>query len=178
MSFWPYVFWQRERETNVLLCIASQKTCWYWAWYQWYIPKYSRHSFTNLAYTQKICVSERHLWDVVIFMSRCTSFYLLEFRYLEYTLDHSKIRPQDVMTVLKEVSKNPSGRLPAWSMVRQHWTQISELFGHGSFTMGAIIKAVTSTFTSTFELGEVWFFKIHCKVLNFLEWFIGFLKIY
>ncbi|KAK4316254.1 hypothetical protein Pmani_012574 [Petrolisthes manimaculis] len=76
-------------------------------------------------------------------------------QYLEYTLDHSKIRPQDVMTVLKEVSKNPGGRLPAWRMVRQHWTEISALFGHGSFTMGAIIKAVTSPFTSSFELGEV-----------------------
>ncbi|XP_045619599.1 endoplasmic reticulum aminopeptidase 1 isoform X2 [Procambarus clarkii] len=76
-------------------------------------------------------------------------------QYLEYTLDDVKIRPQDVMTVLKEVSKNPGGILPAWRMVRQHWQKISRLFGHGSFTMGAIIKAVTSPFTSSFDLGEV-----------------------
>ncbi|XP_042237280.1 endoplasmic reticulum aminopeptidase 1-like isoform X3 [Homarus americanus] len=76
-------------------------------------------------------------------------------QYLEYTLDATKIRPQDVMTVLKQVSKNPGGRLSAWRMVRQHWSQISQLFGHGSFTMGAIIKAVTSPFTSSFDLGEV-----------------------
>lgn len=76
-------------------------------------------------------------------------------QYLEYTLDNVKIRPQDVMTVLKEVSKNPGGRLPAWRMVRQHWSKISQLFGHGSFTIGAIIKAVTSPFTSSFDLGEV-----------------------
>ncbi|KAK7083064.1 hypothetical protein SK128_003602 [Halocaridina rubra] len=59
------------------------------------------------------------------------------------------------MTVLKEVSKNPGGRVSAWRMVRQHWPQISHLFGHGSFTIGAIIKAVTSPFTSAFDLGEV-----------------------
>ncbi|ROT74367.1 putative Aminopeptidase N precursor [Penaeus vannamei] len=76
-------------------------------------------------------------------------------QYLEYTLDGSKIRPQDVMIVLSEVSQNPGGRLSAWRMVRQHWTQISQLFGHGSFTIGAIIKAVTSPFTSAFDLGEV-----------------------
>ncbi|XP_068243383.1 endoplasmic reticulum aminopeptidase 1-like isoform X1 [Palaemon carinicauda] len=76
-------------------------------------------------------------------------------QYLEYTLDSSKIRPQDVMTVLKEVSRNPGGRVSAWRMVRQHWPQISQLFGHGSFTIGAIIKAVTSPFTSSFDLGEV-----------------------
>ncbi|XP_063592167.1 endoplasmic reticulum aminopeptidase 1-like [Penaeus indicus] len=76
-------------------------------------------------------------------------------QYLEYTLDGSKIRPQDVMIVLREVSQNPGGRLSAWRMVRQHWTQISQLFGHGSFTIGAIIKAVTSPFTSAFDLGEV-----------------------
>ncbi|XP_042892988.1 endoplasmic reticulum aminopeptidase 1-like isoform X2 [Penaeus japonicus] len=76
-------------------------------------------------------------------------------QYLEYTLDSSKIRPQDVMIVLREVSQNPGGRLSAWRMVRQHWTQISQLFGHGSFTIGAIIKAVTSPFTSAFDLGEV-----------------------
>lgn len=79
-------------------------------------------------------------------------------QFLEYTLDTSKIRHQDVLTVLQEVSQNPSGRLPAWRMVRQHWSQIAHLFGHGSFTMGAIIKAITSTFTSAFDLGEVEFF--------------------
>ncbi|MPC62700.1 Endoplasmic reticulum aminopeptidase 2 [Portunus trituberculatus] len=67
----------------------------------------------------------------------------------------------DVLTVLQEVSKNPSGRFPAWRMVRQHWAQISRQFGQGSFTIGSIIKAVTSTFTSAFDLGEVsvWCFK-------------------
>lgn len=76
-------------------------------------------------------------------------------RFLGYTLDPTKIRPQDVPAVIQEMSRNPGGRLPAWHMVRQHWSQITELFGHGSFTMGAIIRAVTSGFTSTFDLGEV-----------------------
>ncbi|XP_045130834.1 endoplasmic reticulum aminopeptidase 1-like isoform X2 [Portunus trituberculatus] len=76
-------------------------------------------------------------------------------QFLEYTLDSTKIRQQDVLTVLQEVSKNPSGRFPAWRMVRQHWAQISRQFGQGSFTIGSIIKAVTSTFTSAFDLGEV-----------------------
>ncbi|XP_076056130.1 endoplasmic reticulum aminopeptidase 1-like [Oratosquilla oratoria] len=76
-------------------------------------------------------------------------------QYLEYTLDSTKIRPQDVLTVLAEVSRNPGGRLSAWRMVRQYWDRISQLFGHGSFTIGAIIKAVTSPFSSSFDLNEV-----------------------
>ncbi|CAL4086080.1 unnamed protein product, partial [Meganyctiphanes norvegica] len=76
-------------------------------------------------------------------------------QYLEYTLDTSKIRSQDVRTVLREVASNPGGRLPAWRMVREHWNKIVELFGSGSFTIGAIIKAVTSPFTSAFDLQEV-----------------------
>lgn len=76
-------------------------------------------------------------------------------RFLEYTLDSTKIRAQDVKTVLEEVSRNPAGRLPAWHMVRQHWSQISQLFGQGSFTLGGIIRAVTSSFTSAFDLSEV-----------------------
>ncbi|XP_050726718.1 endoplasmic reticulum aminopeptidase 1-like isoform X3 [Eriocheir sinensis] len=76
-------------------------------------------------------------------------------QFLAYTLDPAKIRPQDVLTVLQEMSRNPGGRLPAWHMVRQHWSQISQLFGHGSFTLGAIIRAVTSGFTSAFDLSEV-----------------------
>ena len=49
---------------------------------------------------------------------------------------------------------NPAGRLAAWRMVRQHWDVVSDLFGHGSFTLGAIIKSVTSSFNSEFDLKE------------------------
>ncbi|XP_037789937.1 endoplasmic reticulum aminopeptidase 1-like [Penaeus monodon] len=98
----------------------------------------------------------RHCWQVYNTSSiPSEKSLMLKAIYLEYTLDGSKIRPQDVMIVLREVSQNPGGRLSAWRMVRQHWTQISQLFGHGSFTIGAIIKAVTSPFTSAFDLGEV-----------------------
>lgn len=77
------------------------------------------------------------------------------FRYLENTLDERKIRSQDILTVLSEVSRNPGGQLAAWRMVRKHWDTIAYLFGKGSFTLGAIIKSVTSHFSTEFDLAEV-----------------------
>ena len=70
--------------------------------------------------------------------------------------------------MLTEVSMNPAGRLAAWRMVRQHWDLVSELFGHGAFTLGAIIKSVTSSFNSEFDLAEVSF---HYILINFNEFF-------
>ena len=65
------------------------------------------------------------------------------------------IRSQDVHFVFSEVSKNPDGRLAAWRVVRKHWPDLLALYGHSSFAISAIIKAVTVHHTSLFDLQEV-----------------------
>lgn len=76
-------------------------------------------------------------------------------RYLEACLDRESIRPQDVRTVFAVVAANPAGRLLAWRHLRAHWDHLQDMFGEGSFTMGSLITAVVTHFSSEFDYNEV-----------------------
>ncbi|ODN00507.1 Endoplasmic reticulum aminopeptidase 2 [Orchesella cincta] len=76
-------------------------------------------------------------------------------QYLDACLSRDVVRPQDVRTVLAVVASNPSGRLLAWRHLRAYWMNFQNLFGEGSFTMGSLITAVVSHFSSEFDYVEV-----------------------
>ncbi|KAI1290187.1 Glutamyl aminopeptidase [Halotydeus destructor] len=82
------------------------------------------------------------------------SNYLLE-RLLQYSLDKDKIRAQDTVQVITEVSKNPAGKLVAWRFVRSNWATILELFGQGSFSMDSVITETSWFFSDHFDYQEV-----------------------
>jgi aminopeptidase N len=76
-------------------------------------------------------------------------------RYLEYSVNSSKVRTQDTTTVISYISANVYGRYITWNFVRNNWDFLSDHFGGGSFSFSRLIKVVTSHFTTELELKEV-----------------------
>jgi aminopeptidase N len=76
-------------------------------------------------------------------------------RYLEYSIDPSKVRTQDTTTVIAYVSANVYGRYLTWNFVRNSWSLFLERYGGGSFSFSRLIKYVTGSFTTELELKEV-----------------------
>jgi len=115
---------------------------------------FSKYNTTNVpSETSILLVALAHTKDT----------YTLQ-RYLDLILDKSVIRPQDVRTVITAVSQNQAGSLLAWRHLQRHWSRLFELFGRGSFTMGAIIKGVTGQFSTQFEYDQVKSFFAHRDV--------------
>lgn len=53
-------------------------------------------------------------------------YLFIVFRYLNYSLDKNKIRPQDTTLVIAVAARNPVGRLITWRFVRMNWPQLLE----------------------------------------------------
>eukprot|EP00088_Acartia_fossae_P062121 TRINITY_DN7480_c0_g1_i2.p1 TRINITY_DN7480_c0_g1~~TRINITY_DN7480_c0_g1_i2.p1 ORF type:complete len:963 (-),score=180.19 TRINITY_DN7480_c0_g1_i2:184-3072(-) len=85
----------------------------------------------------------------------CTRDTLVLQQYLDLTLDRTMVRSQDVSLVLTTISRNPSGTGLAWRHLRRHWDRYFGKFGEGSFTISEIIKGVTSSFSTQFDLEQV-----------------------
>jgi len=94
----------------------------------------------------------------------CTRDTLILQQYLDYTLDKTKVRSQDVRTVISHISSNPAGNILAWRHIRRYWDKYYKSFGEGSFIIGHIIKGVTSTFSTQFDLDQVKSFFKHREV--------------
>lgn len=47
-------------------------------------------------------------------------------RYLQYTLDPSKIRKTDMVSTINYIAKNVAGQPLAWDFVRGHWSYITQ----------------------------------------------------
>ena len=70
-------------------------------------------------------------------------------------LYRTKVRSQDVRSVIGSIAQNPAGSQIAWRFVQMHWNQLLEQFGAGSFTMGSIIESVISHFSNEFDYDSV-----------------------
>lgn len=57
--------------------------------------------------------------------------------------------------VLSVVASNPEGHFLAWRHLKAHWKGLQNLFGNGTFSMGALIGVVTSHFSAPYDLHEV-----------------------
>ena len=53
------------------------------------------------------------------------------------------------------MARNPSGSQLAWRHVQVNWDALVDKFGAGSFSMGSIIEATTSHFSSEFDFEQV-----------------------
>lgn len=80
-------------------------------------------------------------------------------RYLEYTLDPTKIRKQDAISTIQYISQNVVGMPLAWNFVRARWGYIFQQYGKGSFSFAALINGVTKRLSTEFELQELKKFK-------------------
>ncbi|XP_022064326.2 aminopeptidase N-like [Acanthochromis polyacanthus] len=89
----------------------------------------------------------------------CTKAPWLLNRYLDYTLDPTKIRKQDATSTIQYIARNVVGMPLAWNFVRARWSYIFEQYGKGSFSFSNLVNGITRRFSSEFELQELKKFK-------------------
>lgn len=63
--------------------------------------------------------------------------------YLEYSLDSSKVRSQDAVSVIRYVASNPVGKYLAWTFVQNNWKTLFDMFSTSTFRMASLTNAVT-----------------------------------
>ncbi|XP_034437011.1 aminopeptidase N-like isoform X1 [Hippoglossus hippoglossus] len=80
-------------------------------------------------------------------------------RYLEYSLDPTKIRKQDATSTIQYISQNVVGMPLAWNFIRAKWSYIYQQYGRGSFSFSSLINGITRRFSTEFELQELKKFK-------------------
>lgn len=74
-------------------------------------------------------------------------------RYLEWTFNKSKpIRRQDGAFVFRMIAKNNYGRDIAFNFMRERWQVIREYYGKTSFSLGNLIRSISTSMNSQVEL--------------------------
>ncbi|XP_037298110.1 glutamyl aminopeptidase isoform X3 [Manduca sexta] len=76
-------------------------------------------------------------------------------RFLLLAWDERNIRSQDYLTVLHQISSNPSGTALVWDDVRTRWGELVHRFTLNSRYLGNLIPAITSSFNTELKLKEV-----------------------
>ena len=109
-------------------------------------------NFAWKMYNSTLVASERSLWLRALASSNDP--YILQ-QYLDMTLDQTRIRSQDVRTVIASIAKNPAGAQLTWRFIQMHWDELLEKYGEGSFTMGSIIESVIGHFSNEFDYESV-----------------------
>ncbi|XP_053128379.1 aminopeptidase N [Hemicordylus capensis] len=80
-------------------------------------------------------------------------------RYLQYSLNPTKIRRQDATSTITSIARNVVGQNLVWDFVRANWKTLFEQYGGGSFSFSNLIQGVTQRFASEFELQQLEQFK-------------------
>ncbi|KAF4101381.1 alanyl (membrane) aminopeptidase-like b [Onychostoma macrolepis] len=93
--------------------------------------------------------------DKLRYALSCTKEIWLLNRYLQYTLDPSKIRKMDMVSTISYIAKNVAGQPLAWDFVRGHWSYFTQENGAGAMTLGSLLDAVTKRFSTDVELEEL-----------------------
>ncbi|NXI24632.1 AMPN Aminopeptidase, partial [Sterrhoptilus dennistouni] len=88
-------------------------------------------------------------------------------RYLEYTLDPTKIRRQDATSTINSIASNVVGQPLAWDFIRGNWRTLFTQYGGGSFSFSRLISSVTQRFSSEFELQQLEQFKEENQDIGF-----------
>ncbi|XP_068266131.1 aminopeptidase N [Nyctibius grandis] len=88
-------------------------------------------------------------------------------RYLQYTLDPSKIRKQDATSTINSIASNVVGQPLAWDFIRGNWGTLFGQYGGGSFSFSRLILSVTQRFSTEFELQQLEQFKADNQHVGF-----------
>ncbi|NXP72549.1 AMPN Aminopeptidase, partial [Ramphastos sulfuratus] len=88
-------------------------------------------------------------------------------RYLQYTLDPTKIRKQDATSTINSIASNVVGQPLAWDFIRGNWKMLFNQYGGGSFSFSRLILAVSQRFASEFELQQLQQFKADNQDVGF-----------
>ncbi|XP_062439841.1 aminopeptidase N [Rhea pennata] len=81
-------------------------------------------------------------------------------RYLQYTIDPTKIRKQDATSTINSIARNVVGQPLAWDFIRSNWKTLFGQYGGGSFSFSRLISSVTQRFSTEFELQQLEQFKV------------------
>nr|ASU92548.1 glutamine aminopeptidase-like protein 9 [Achaea janata] len=76
-------------------------------------------------------------------------------KFLILAWDETNIRSQDYLTVLMQISANPSGTALVWDDVRSRWPQLVDRFTLNSRYLGNVIPSITSTFNTDLKYKEM-----------------------
>lgn len=76
-------------------------------------------------------------------------------KFLLMAWDEANIRSQDYLTVVVQISANPSGAALVWDDVRARWPQLVQRFTLNSRYLGNIIPAITASFNTDLKLKEM-----------------------
>lgn len=88
-------------------------------------------------------------------------------RYLQYTVDPSKIRRQDATSTINSIASNVVGQPLAWDFIRGNWRMLFSQYGGGSFSFSRLILAVTQRFSTEYELQQLEQFKAENQDIGF-----------
>lgn len=88
-------------------------------------------------------------------------------RYLEYTIDPTKIRKQDATSTINSIASNVVGQSLAWDFIRSNWKLLFSQYGGGSFSFSRLILSVTQRFSTEFELQQLEQFKADNQDIGF-----------
>ncbi|GFS55864.1 glutamyl aminopeptidase [Nephila pilipes] len=76
-------------------------------------------------------------------------------KYLEYTLDETKVRSQDFFIALNSMINNPDVRSLVWNFIREKWPILVERFTLNNRIFGSTVKFLCSLFTTEKQLQEM-----------------------
>ncbi|XP_030312796.1 aminopeptidase N [Calypte anna] len=80
-------------------------------------------------------------------------------RYLQYSLDPTKIRKQDATSTINSIVGNVVGQPLVWDFIRANWRTLFSQYGGGSFSFSRLILSTTQRFSTQFELEQLEQFK-------------------
>uniref|UniRef100_A0A671MJU3 Aminopeptidase n=1 Tax=Sinocyclocheilus anshuiensis TaxID=1608454 RepID=A0A671MJU3_9TELE len=104
--------------------------------------------FAWIEYQRATVAAEK---DKLRYALSCTKEIWLLNRYLQYTLDPSKIRKMDMFSTINYIAKNVAGQPLAWDFVREHWSYITQEYGAGVVSLGSLLDAVTKRFSTDLQ---------------------------
>lgn len=104
-------------------------------------------------YQSTLVASER---DKFMHSLACAKEPWLLTRYLDWSMNSSSgIRRQDGSYVFRSVGSKLYGRDIAFNYLRDKWNQVFELYGKSFFDISGLLKSVTSSLNTQFELSQL-----------------------
>ncbi|GAB6029465.1 hypothetical protein CHUAL_005219 [Chamberlinius hualienensis] len=94
--------------------------------------------------------------DTLLSAMACTNEAWILGQYLEMSLNSSSgIRKADSHNVFARVAANSVGRFLAFDFLRNRWATIKQMHGSGFFAISFMVKSVTASLNTEFELKEL-----------------------
>lgn len=94
--------------------------------------------------------------DMLLASMACTQEAWILGQYLRMSINASSgIRKADSYSVFSRVASNSVGRFLAFDFLRDKWATIKEMHGSGFFAISFMVKSVTASLNTPFELKEL-----------------------